>query len=156
MGKKRRRKVIDEFYGCRSNCNSNSTRNISNNSNAAIQNNATQDADIFQGSFEVIEVRDSCGVDVTTTDTQVAVSLQAALQVAIALVVNITIADSNRAELVTQELLQRAEIDQVNRQKILIEGSDNVSVTTTDTDVAISLQVLVQILLALLIQLDIF
>ncbi|RCW77304.1 spore coat protein [Saliterribacillus persicus] len=142
----RRRRAIDEFYGCNSN----------HNSNAAIQQKDTQDADIFQGSFELIEVRDSCGVDITTTDTQVAVSIQAALKVAIALVVNITITDSNRAELVTQELLQRAEIDQVNRQRILIEGSENVTVTTTDTDVAISLQVLVQILLALLVQLDIF
>ncbi|UOQ49678.1 spore coat protein [Gracilibacillus caseinilyticus] len=146
MSKKRKReRVINEFYGCGG----------SNNS-AAIENTAEQNFQNLQGSFEVIEVRDSCDVNITSTDTQVAVSIQAALQVAIALVVNITIADNDRAELVTQELLQQAEINQVNQQKILIEGSKNVEISTLDTDVAISLQVLLQILLALLIQLDIF
>ncbi|UOQ83696.1 spore coat protein [Gracilibacillus salinarum] len=145
MSKRKRERVINEFYGCGG-----------YNNSAAIENTADQNFQNLQGSFESIEVRDSCDVNITSTDTQVAVSIQAALQVAIALVVNITIADSDRAELVTQELLQQAEINQVNQQRILIEGSKNVEISTLDTDVAISLQVLLQILLALLIQLDIF
>ena len=40
-----------------------------------------------QQSFEWIVVKDSEGVEVHTTDTQVAVSLQAAIQVAIAVVI---------------------------------------------------------------------
>jgi spore coat protein X len=92
---------------------------------------------------------------VTTTDTQVAVSLQVAIQVAIALVINLTIADSDRAEKVTQQLLQNSVIKQANRQKLIIENSRDVTITTTDTDVAISLQVLIQVLLALLVQIDI-
>ncbi|GEL78799.1 spore coat protein [Tenuibacillus multivorans] len=146
MGRRSRRRNfnrIDEFTFC------------SNNSNSAITAADAQDSDIFQGSFDIIEIRDSCDVNVTSTDTQVAVSIQAAVQVAIALAVNISIADSNRAELVTKELLQSAEIDQVNKQKIVIEGSETVDVRTRDTDVAVSLQVLVQILLALLVQLNI-
>ncbi|MBY0223449.1 MULTISPECIES: spore coat protein [Sporosarcina] len=122
-------------------------------------NNTGADADVIsdidQFSNEVIVIRDSCDVMVSTTDTQVAVSLQAALQVAIAFVVNISIADGTRAEKVTAELLERAQIRQTNRQKLIIENSRNIEVTTVDTDVAISLQLLLQILLALIVQLDI-
>lgn len=119
----------------------------------------TQDSvqinETVQASEEYIFIKDSCNIDVTSTDTQVAVSLQAAVQVAIALVINLTIADSNRAEQVTQQLLQSSVIKQVNKQKLIIENSRDVTITTTDTDVAISLQVLIQILLALLVQIDI-
>jgi len=45
---------------------------------------------------------------------------------------------------------------QVNKQKLVIENSKDVKVTTTDTDVAISLQVLLQILIALVVNIDIF
>ncbi|WP_319005551.1 spore coat protein [Metabacillus litoralis] len=121
--------------------------------------NPTQDDvqinETVQASEEYIFIKDSCNIDVTSTDTQVAVSLQAAVQVAIALVINLTIADSNRAEQVTQQLLQSSVIKQVNKQKLIIENSRDVKITTTDTDVAISLQVLIQILLALLVQIDI-
>lgn len=120
----------------------------------------TQDAEQFsktsQSSEEFILIKDSCNIDVKTTDTQIAVSLQAAIQVAIALVINLTIADSDRAEQVTQQLLQSSVIKQANKQKLIIENSRDVNVTTTDTDVAISLQVLIQILLALIVQIDIF
>src|SRR5690625_424159 len=70
---------------------------------------AVQEAEIDQSSNEVIIIRDSCDINVETTDTQIAASLQAALQVAIAVVINITIADSSRAETVTQELLQNSQ-----------------------------------------------
>ncbi|WP_349774616.1 spore coat protein [Virgibacillus sp. LDC-1] len=40
-------------------------------------------------------------------------------------------------------------------QQLLIEGSNDVEVTTSDTDVAVSIQVLLQILIALVAQLDI-
>ncbi|WP_026561087.1 MULTISPECIES: spore coat protein [Bacillaceae] len=121
--------------------------------------NTTQDAvqtnETVQVSEEFIHIKDSCNVDIKSTDTQVAVSLQAAIQVAIALVINLTIADSARAEQVTQDLLQNSVIRQANKQKVIIENSRDVTITTTDTDVAISLQVLIQILLALLVSIDI-
>lgn len=116
---------------------------------------AELDSDIDQLSNELIVIRDSANVTVSTTDTQVAVSLQAALQVAIAIVINISIADATRAERVTTELLERAQIRQTNRQRLIIVNSRDIEVTTVDTDVAISLQLLLQILLALIVQLEI-
>lgn len=122
-------------------------------------NNTGADAEVSseidQLSHELIVIRDSCNVRVSTTDTQVAVSLQAALQVAIAIVINISIADGTRAERVTAELLEKSQIRQTNRQRLIIVNSRDVDVTTVDTDVAISLQLLLQILLALVVQLDI-
>lgn len=122
----------------------------------AVSQSAAQLAEIDQSSHELIVVRDSCDITVESTDTQVAASLQGALQVAIAVVINITIADDARAERVTQELLEKAQIRQSNRQKVVIVNSRSVDVSTTDTDVAISLQLLLQILVALVAQLDIF
>jgi|SRR5690625_1410305 len=118
-------------------------------------NEAIQEAEIDQSSNEVIIIRDSCDISVETTDTQIAASLQAALQVAIAVVINITIADSSRAETVTQELLEKSQIRQSNRQKIVIVNSRSIDVATMDTDIAVSLQLLLQILVALVVQLDI-
>ncbi|WP_368658627.1 spore coat protein [Metabacillus halosaccharovorans] len=123
---------------------------------AQVSQGANQVSETEQISSETIIVKDSCDIDIKSTDTQVAVSLQVALQVAIALVINLTIADSARAEQVTQQLLQEADMKQVNKQKLVIENSKDVKVTTTDTDVAISLQVLLQILIALVVNIDIF
>ncbi|MTH53208.1 hypothetical protein GKZ89_07260 [Bacillus mangrovi] len=116
---------------------------------------AGQDLVLFQVSDEGIFIKDSEDVTVETTDTQLALSIQAAIQVAIALVINLTIADSTRAEQVTQQILTSAVTQQRKKQRIIIIGSENVTVKATDTDVAISLQLLIQILLALLLQIDI-
>ncbi|MEC2788754.1 spore coat protein, partial [Bacillus thuringiensis] len=90
-----------------------------------------------------------------TTDTKAALSIQAALQAAIVVVVSISIADSEKADKITQELFQKSSIKQINRQKTFIKNSRNVTVTTTDTDIAVNIQILLQILLALLVKLNI-
>lgn len=119
----------------------------------------TQNADVseksVQQSYERIYIRDSVDVDVTTTETQVALNLQVAIQAAIALVVSISIADSSKAEMVTQDLNASLKSIQLNKQETYIENSRNVNVTTTDTDIAVNAQILLQVLLALLIRLEI-
>ena len=125
-------------------------------SKATVQQSADQENEMEQISSETIIIRDSSNISVSTTDTQIAVSLQVALQVAIALVINLTIADNNRAEQVTQQLLQQADMKQINKQHLVIENSTEVCVETTDTDVAVSLQLLIQILVALIVSIDIF
>ncbi|UTR13272.1 spore coat protein [Salipaludibacillus sp. LMS25] len=109
----------------------------------------------LQSSEEYIFIKDSCDITVSTTDTKAAISLQAALQAAIALVINISIADSSQAERVTQDLLQTAKTKQMTFQKTVVENSRKVDVKTTDTQIAINLQVLLQILLALIVNLNI-
>ncbi|EPC8417752.1 spore coat protein [Bacillus wiedmannii] len=116
---------------------------------------AIQTDEIDQVSEEYIEIVDSADVQVTTTDTKAALSIQAALQAAIVVVVSISIADSEKADKITQELFQKSSIKQINRQKTFIKNSRNVTVTTTDTDIAVNVQILLQILLALLVKLNI-
>ncbi|WP_280771430.1 spore coat protein [Salipaludibacillus daqingensis] len=124
-----------------------------------MQTDDTQAADqvnkTVQTSEEYIFIKDSCDITVSTTDTKAAVSLQAALQAAIALVINISIADSSKAEKVTQDLLQTAKTKQMTFQKTVVENSRNVDVKTTDTQVSVNIQILLQLLLALIVRLDI-
>ncbi|KNH17531.1 MULTISPECIES: spore coat protein [Priestia] len=116
---------------------------------------ADQIAATEQKSFEKIIVKDSEGVRVQTTDTQIAATIQVALQIAIAVVVRITIGDNIQGNSVVEELKQFASIKQKNSQKTIIENSTNVNVTATDTDIAVNLQVLLQVLIAILVTLDI-
>lgn len=127
----------------------------SNEEEATVVQKEDQVNKTTQHSHETIHIIDSCDIKVNTTDSQVAVSLQVALQVAIAIVLNLTIGDDAKAEAVTQDLLQGSKIKQSNKQKLVIENSKKVTVTTTDTDVAVSIQVLLQILVALVAQIDI-
>ncbi|MFE4036086.1 spore coat protein [Priestia sp. YIM B13489] len=116
---------------------------------------ADQIAKTEQQSFEKIIVKDSENVKVQTTDTQVAATIQAALQIAIAVVVRISIGDNEQGNGVIEELKQVSSIKQKNSQKTIIENSTNIRVETTDTDLAVNLQVLLQVLLSLLARLDI-
>ncbi|WP_228409642.1 spore coat protein [Radiobacillus deserti] len=108
-----------------------------------------------QTSNESIVIKDSCDIDVTTTDTQAALNVQAALQVAIALIISISILDNGRADAVTQDLLANVKSSQHNKQHVYIENSRGVTVSTMDTDIAVNIQILLQILIALIVRLDI-
>ncbi|HAQ07514.1 MAG TPA: spore coat protein [Bacillus bacterium] len=118
-----------------------------------------QDGDQFmkteQQSYEWIIIKDSEGVDVQTTDTQAAVSLQLGLQAAIAAVISITIGDTERGNAVVQDIKQVMKNKQRNSQKTIVESSKNVKVTTTDTDIAVNIQALLQILIAVVVKLDV-
>ncbi|SDN06278.1 spore coat protein X [Psychrobacillus sp. OK028] len=108
-----------------------------------------------QQSFERIIVKDSEGVEIHSTDTQAAISLQLGIQAAIAAVISITIGDSEQGKAVTQELNQFIKTKQRNVQTTIVEGSRNISVTTTDTDLAVNIQAMLQILVAIVAKLDI-
>lgn len=108
-----------------------------------------------QASFESIFIKDSCDVEISTTDTQAALNVQVGLQAAIALIISISIADSDKADKITQDLFEKIKSSQVNKQHTYVENSRGVRVTTTDTDIAVNAQVLLQVLLALVARLDI-
>lgn len=123
--------------------------------NEEIEQEASQKISTVQTSHEVILVKDSCNVEIATTDTKVALSVQAALQAALVAVISISIGSSTRAEAIVQDLMQKINVEQQNRQKIIVENSKEVYVTTTDTFIAVNIQVLFQILLALVIRVDV-
>ena len=108
-----------------------------------------------QQSYEWIIVKDSEGIEIQTTDTQAAISLQLGIQAAIAAVISVTIGDSDQGKAVAQDIKQFIKTKQRNVQKTIIEGSKNISVTTTDTDLAVNIQAMLQILVAIVAKLDI-
>lgn len=122
---------------------------------AEVVQEGVQKSVIDQESDELIWIKDSCNVEVQSTDTQAAVSLQVGLQLAIALVISITIGDSDEAQAVSQELFQHLDSEQLNKQKIFIENSKDVTVTTTDTDLSVNIQALLEVLVALVAKLDV-
>ncbi|MBO1515193.1 spore coat protein [Metabacillus bambusae] len=119
----------------------------------------SQDGDQFsfseQDSDEIIFIKDSCHIDVHTTDTQASVSLQVGLQLAIALIVSVTVGDTDRSRIVTQDIFQKVLAQQTNQQKLIIDNSKDVSITTTDTDISLNIQALLQVLIALVVRLDV-
>ncbi|MFC7686887.1 spore coat protein [Ureibacillus sp. GCM10028918] len=125
------------------------------NHDADVDQEAVQKQVTKQISDEWIIVRDSECVEVTTTDTQVALSLQLGIQAAIVAVISITIGDNEQGNNVAQDLKQFMKTKQSNRQKTIIEGSKNVKVKTTDTDVSVNIQALLQILVAIVAKLDV-
>ena len=122
---------------------------------AKVSQEADQKLVTKQQSYEWIIIKDSECIDVHTTDTQIAVSLQAGLQAAIAAIISISIGDSERGNAVAQDIKQVLKTKQRNTQKTIIEGSKNVEVRTTDTDIAVNIQALLQILVTLVAKLDI-
>lgn len=118
-----------------------------------------KDADLVakmkQESHEWIVVKDSEKVRIHTTDTQVAISLQLAIQAAIAVVINIAIGSNDQGKSVVEDLKQFIRTKQRNTQKTIIESCKNVVVVTKDTDTAVNIQAMLQILLAIVAKLDV-
>ncbi|MEH6971253.1 spore coat protein [Bacillus sp. JJ675] len=99
-----------------------------------------------QLSDETIIIKDSCNIRVSSEDTQVVTSVLTSIQTAIVTVVLAIIDDFELAELVSQDLLQVSANKQTNRQKLVIDNSRDVVVSTEDTDVATLVTTAVQTL----------
>lgn len=143
MAVRRRWRALDNFTSC-------------NDEDSTVTQQAALVDVTRQRSEEWIIVRDSEDVTVNTTDTQVAIGIQANLQAAIAAVISISVGSSDQGRAVAQDVLQYIRTRQSNRQRTIIDGSRCVSVTTTDTDLSVNIQVLLQILLAIVVKLDVF
>lgn len=133
----------------------NSWDSTENSEDTTVFQGGGQFSSVEQESDELIWIKDSCNVTVQTTDTQAAVSLQVGLQLAIALVISIAIGDSIQGQTVSQELFQQFNDEQTNKQKIYVDNSKDVNIVTTDTDLSVNIEAMLQILLALVARLDI-
>lgn len=131
------------------------SNNSRNWANAELALNADQFSNIDQESAEMILIRNSHNCSVESTDNQAAISLQVGLQLAIALVLRITILDSDGGDAVAQDLLQSFTSVQSNKQKVIIENCKDVQVTTVDTDLSANIQALLEVLLTLVATLDV-
>lgn len=126
-----------------------------NKSQATEEQDANQTNITQQQSEEWIIIKDSEYVEVETTDTQAAASLQIGIEVAIAVVLRLAIADDGQVEDILQDFNQITKMRQSNRQKTIVEKSKDVNITTIDTDVAVNLQLLIQLLIGIIVSLEI-
>jgi spore coat protein X len=94
-----------------------------NDDDTKIDQDARQDNNQVQLSEELIYIKDSCNVNITSTDVKAALSLQAALQAAIAVIVSISVADADNADKITQQLIQSSNVKQITRQKTIVENN---------------------------------
>ncbi|MCM3740863.1 spore coat protein [Oceanobacillus luteolus] len=124
-------------------------------SQAIVEQDAEQTNITKQLSEEWIIIKDSECVNVETTDTQVALSLQIGIEAALAIVLRLAIADDNQVEDILQDFKQISKTNQSNRQKTIVEKSKYVDIVTVDTDIAVHLQILIQLLLGVIATLDI-
>ncbi|MDM5301274.1 spore coat protein CotX [Bacillus subtilis] len=127
------------------------------NGNGFGGDNAFIDQDLAQANLnkqvsdETIIIRDSCDINVTSTDVQAVTSVVTALNAAVVTATLTSIADGVIAELVAQDLLQLTANKQVNRQKLLIECSRGVNVSTVDADIATLISTATNTLVAILV-----
>ncbi|MGQ9006909.1 spore coat protein CotX [Bacillus stercoris] len=121
------------------------------NDNAFIDQDLAQANLNKQVSDETIIIRDSCDINVSSTDVQAVTSVVTALNAAVVTATLTSIADGVIAELVAQDLLQLTANKQVNRQKLLIECSRGVNVTTVDADIATLISTATNTLIAILV-----
>jgi spore coat protein X len=133
----------------------NSEHSVCRSNEPGVQQSSAEVSKTVQTSEDHIIIKDSCDVTVTTTDTQASVNLQAAIQLAIALILSISIADGQQADKISQDLFQKIKTRQSVNQKTYIENSRGISVSTTDTEASVNIQVLLQVLLALVAKLDV-
>ncbi|RSL34882.1 spore coat protein [Salibacterium salarium] len=123
-------------------------------------NNSTQNADqtnkTVQISEDYIEIIDCCDVSISNTDIKGALSVQAGIQAAILILITVSIGgDSDSAERFTQDLMQSAKIKQHTHQRTYLENSRGVTIDINDTQLALNIQILLQLLLAVAVVIDI-
>ncbi|MEI2325688.1 carboxypeptidase regulatory-like domain-containing protein [Priestia megaterium] len=109
-----------------------------------------------QLSFKSTEIRikNSHNIEVQLSDNQSATPLQLSLRLAIALILDMIIDNTNDDGSSIQEFIEQSSI-KTTEQIIIIDNSKDITIIVDDTDLTANLQILLQILLALLIQIDI-
>lgn len=109
-----------------------------------------------QTQSENLIIVNSSDVAVITAQIQAAVSVQVAIQFALAFVLSIVIADDAQSKEIYQELMQLTATNQSMRQQTGIVDSHDILVVNVDLEASIQIQILLQILLALVVEFELF
>ncbi|MCY7855685.1 spore coat protein [Bacillus sonorensis] len=111
--------------------------------------------DISREYEQLIEIIDSEHVTVNTTNITAALSLQAIVITLIILAVQLTIEDPDTADLISEQILAVHRLQTKKKTIIQVIGSRHVEITLSSLEIAVSVQILTDVLTALLIELDI-
>lgn len=108
-----------------------------------------------QASYITIVVQDSAEVEILNSDFQAALSLQATLQLALAIILSVVIADEGTYNRVVNDIVTRIQEVQILRRVIKVENSYNVRVQVVATELAFNLQLLLQLMVSILAKLEV-
>ncbi|MCF7619322.1 spore coat protein [Bacillus sonorensis] len=111
--------------------------------------------DISREYEQLIEIIDSEHVTVNTTNITAALSLQAIVITLIILAVQLTIEDPDTADLISEQILAVHRLQTKKKTIIQVIGSRHVEITLSSLEIAVSVQILTDVLTALLTELDI-
>lgn len=109
-----------------------------------------------QAQSESLMIVNSSDIAVITAQIQAAISVQVAIQFALAFVLSIVIADDAQSKDVYEELLQLTATSQSMRQQTGIVDSHDILVVNVDLEASVQIQILLQILLALIAEFELF
>lgn len=123
---------------------------MQNGGEIEIENESKQITKELQKIEETIIIRDSCDVEVLVKDKQFALSLQAALQAIIVAILYEYVGNYEKTREISQELFQLAIQKQITKQRFIVSHSKNVKIKSFDEQVEVNIQILVQLLVALL------
>ncbi|MEH6971251.1 spore coat protein [Bacillus sp. JJ675] len=104
---------------------------------------------------QLIEIVDSEHVTVNTTNITASLSLQAIVITIIIMAVQLVIEDSETADLITEQILAVNRLQNRKKTVIHVIGSRDVVITLSSVEIAVSIQILTDVLIALLTELDI-
>ncbi|ASB90083.1 spore coat protein [Bacillus sonorensis] len=111
--------------------------------------------DISREYEQLIEIIDSEHVTLNTTNITAALSLQAIVITLIILAVQLTIEDPDTADLISEQILAVHRLQTKKKTIIQVIGSRHVEITLSSLEIAVSVQILTDVLTALLTELDI-
>ena len=141
--------------------NQNASFNVVNTDFSSVfrpDTSVSESADQYQFSNQTqnenLWIVNSSDVLVVTAQIQAAASTQLAIQLAIALILSIVIADEGESKAVYEDLLQLTATNQSMRQQTGIVDSHDILVVNVDLEASIQIQILLQILLALIAEFE--
>lgn len=102
-----------------------------------------------------IEIVDSENITINKSATAIALSIQSAISALISAIVQLLITDEDVADLVASDILTRTGSRIQKRVKIKIENCYNVTITLSAIDIMASVNLLIGILNALMVEADI-
>ncbi|WP_206919611.1 spore coat protein [Alicyclobacillus suci] len=102
----------------------------------------------------IVIVRDSCDVEIVNQDLTAALNLQLTLQLALATILSLTVGE-NTANSIVEDIVSQLSDIQRTRKVIHVENSQSVRVQLSSTEISFNIQVLLQLLLAIIAQVEV-
>lgn len=125
---------------------------VSNDSSKHAPQKTDNNIEVNQSQYQGLFIRNSHTVDVTQTEVQGLVLVQAALQAAIEASIIVLGTDENADVKKLQKVAQNLEVSQAETQSVAIIDSDAITVRQTEVQIDVVVQAAIQLLAQLVLR----